>query len=99
VCAANIASGAEICTYEHIRDDRFTLREGYELQVPPGSYYVYATKPSSAGRGYYTDFITCGRGPECQSHGLLAVSVFEGGRATKIDPVDFYGPWIPTATH
>lgn len=88
----------EFCTHERVFDARFRYGEGYELDVPPGSYRVYALKRDTGPLGYYTDMVTCGLGPECTNHNILVVEVISGQTATGIDPVDFYGDWLSTPT-
>jgi hypothetical protein len=98
VCAINVSTDQEFCTHERLTDPRFLYDVGYELTVPAGSYQVYATLPNGLARGYYTELAKCGGGPECQSHDILTVTVAPDKRLTQVDPIDFYGPWQPTAT-
>jgi len=98
VCAANIITSDEFCTQEQIPGDRFLYKLGYQVEVPAGSYRVYATKPGLPPLAYYTDFVTCGSGPECRTHEVQTVTVAPGARVTDIDPTDFYGDSWRTVT-
>jgi hypothetical protein len=71
----------------------------YSLNVPPGTYYVYATLKAPQGdfstdyRAYYNKFVACQAGNTCAS-GLhtqyVAVTVAAGSTATGINPTDWY---------
>lgn len=85
VCAANLASHAETCTAAGGAPT-------YRLQVPAGSYRVYAIVPSFDGsyRAYYSRFVTCGLRAECTDHSPLTVTVAAGQTVDGIDAGDFY---------
>lgn len=72
----------------------FRLRAGISLAVLAGLYRVYAVLPEGPrlGRAYYTEFVTCGFGPTCQSHEPIVVEAAAGGTVTGIDPGDWYDP-------
>lgn len=68
----------------------------YQLEVPAGSYYVYAMVVDAEGtsfenyRAYYSEFVTCGMSVDCDSHDPLTVTVTAGESETNIDPIDWY---------
>jgi hypothetical protein len=90
VCAENVETQDAICTSEHIKDSKFTYGEGYSLEVPPGKYYVYAIRPNSNYKAYYSEFVICGMKAECSSHSPIEVEVPGGNTISWVDPQDWY---------
>ncbi len=88
VCAEPIGAGTEICTTEHIAGARGYT---YELEVPAGSYYVYAVVPSYNPnyKAYYNEFVACGEWG-CDDHTPIEVEVEAGEIVEGIDPGDWY---------
>jgi TolA-binding protein len=68
----------------------------YQLDVPAGSYYVYAMVIDAEGtsfenyRAYYSEFVTCGMTIDCDSHDPITVTVASGETKTGVDPIDWY---------
>ncbi len=84
VCAENQVTKVETCT---------TQANGtYSLNVPIGSYFVYAVVPSADPkyRAYYNVFVTCGLKYECKDHTPILVEVKAGQTASGVDPQDWY---------
>lgn len=63
----------------------------YQLQVPPGSYYLFAWTEDGIG-GSYSYFVTCGLSVDCPDHRLIPVPVQAGETVRGIDICDFYDP-------
>lgn len=98
-CAENVKTKEITCTSEQIKNKKYTSGVGYKLEVPAGTYRVFAslTDPKGLGssyapdyRAYYSDFVTCGLSYGCPSHAPINVTVSEGQTISKIDPVDWY---------
>lgn len=91
VCAENIATKRTYCTEEHRKDTKYTYGEGYQIEIPSGDYYVYATLPSWKNyKAYYSDFVICGLSVDCSSHKPILVQVKSGQIVSGIDPQDWY---------
>ena len=97
VCAQPTASGAAICTSVHIKDPRFQYQLGYQLTLPAGNYYVYATTGLMPDyKAYYNNFVECGLDSSCVDHSPKVVRVAAEGKLSQIDPYDWYDPNQPT---
>ena len=97
VCAETLDGHTIACTDKHIDDPKYTYRVGYQLEIIPGEYYVYATVPSySEHKAYYNEFVTCGLSVNCDSHKNIVVAVNSGETVTGIDPQDWYNQATPT---
>jgi len=93
VCAENIITKKQYWTSTHIKDNKYTYGIGYKIEVPVGTYYVFATLPNWKDyRAYYSEFVTCGLKVECPSHDPIPVVVKAGETITNIDPQDWYKP-------
>jgi hypothetical protein len=96
ICAEDTSSKSTSCTNTHISDPKYTNNTGYQLEVPPGSYHVYAYFPNGEGgydknyRAYYSVFVTCGMSVDCPSHDPITVTVSVGQTVSEIDPQDWY---------
>lgn len=96
ICAVNINTQEEVCTTEHIEDEKYQYSKGYIIEVPPGEYNVYASLISSLGsldpsyRAYYSEFVVCGLAIWCPSHEPIVVFVESGKKYSDIDPIDWY---------
>ncbi|HSJ53299.1 MAG TPA: hypothetical protein VLC52_06080 [Anaerolineae bacterium] len=66
----------------------------YELQVPAGTYVVFAWTAEGSG-GTYSQFVACGLNVECTDHSLIPVAVAPGQVTTGADVCDFYGGEVP----
>lgn len=55
-CAESVTSFQEYCTTDRVEGGQYRYGIGYELEVPPGSYEVYAYRPDMPDfRAYYTE--------------------------------------------
>lgn len=90
VCAENQSTKEVLCTSKHISNPKYTYGVGYVLEVPAGSYYVYALDPNKDYQAYYSEFVTCGLSVDCSSHELILVEVKAGETVSGIDPQDWY---------
>lgn len=99
ICAQKITTKEIFCTYEIIEDIKFTYKKGYELQLNPGKYQIFAhlvtEKNKKVGysdeeKSYYSEFVTCGLNYECPSHKPITLEVKGGETTTEIDPIDWY---------
>jgi hypothetical protein len=88
ICAEEILNKKQYCTDSHIRDDKYTYREGYKIEVPVGLYYVFSSLRNY--RAYYSEFVTCGIKIDCPSHEPIVVNVKERQITSDIDPWDWY---------
>lgn len=96
VCAQMVGdSSQEYCvvTSEQTTPDAPT----FSIQVPVGTYYVYATlrNPADAGlednlTAYWTEFVQCGLHVGCASHAKIPVIVSADETVSEIRPVDWY---------
>lgn len=91
VCAVDIETEEEICTTEHIEDKKYKSGVGYTLELPVGTYHIYAhTNMWPAYKAYYNEFVTCGLKAGCPSHENISVQVKADQTLTDIDPTDWY---------
>ena len=99
VCAKNKKTKEEFCPYEMIEDEKYKYGFGYSMEIPAGTYSVYAqlTDPKSIGaelgknyKAYYSKFVTCGMSVECKSHKPIDVKVSGGKTISNVDPQDWY---------
>ena len=89
VCAEDTTTGNSKCI------DTAQNQQQYQLEVAPGSYYVYAMLSDGQGafedyKAYYSEFVTCGMTADCTSHDPIVVTVASGETETGIDPTDWY---------
>ncbi len=98
VCAENISTKEEFCSYERIGDEKYMYGIGYKLEVPEGDYQVFARlyQPEEnmdemiGYKAYYSEFVTCGLEYDCPSHNPNVVKVTSGETVSDIDPHDWY---------
>lgn len=96
MCAEDTSTKKQYCTTDLIEDMKYDFRMGYKIEVPAGSYLVFAYLPSGSGgyskdyRAYYSEFVTCGLSVDCVSHKPIVVTVKVGETVTGIDPQDWY---------
>lgn len=98
ICAENVAGNELTCTEKIILNKKYTYGKGYQLEVPAGTYRVFASLAYSVKTGgaldsyraYYSQFVTCGIDADCPSHLPIDVTVKAGEAKTKIDPIDWY---------
>lgn len=92
ICAQDIKDEKNlVCTKDHITDKKYTYSIGYKIEVPAGSYNVYASVSTWQGyKSYYSDFVTCGLKATCPSHNPIEVKAEGGKTISSIDPIDWY---------
>lgn len=96
VCAGNISTNEEFCTYEQIEGNEYDYGTGYRIEVLEGEYRVYAKVMEGLGtdlddyKAYYSEFVTCGLDVSCTSHDPITVEVIAGETIKDIDPQDWY---------
>ena len=99
ICAENERTGEEFCSSEIKKDKKYMYGSGYSLEVPFGTYNIYAqlVDPESIGSGYnknyrayYSEFVTCGMDVKCESHKPIDVEVIGGETVSNINPQDWY---------
>ena len=85
VCAETVDAKRIHCTDKRVTQRR-SRKVTYQLRVPAGSYYVFATivngeDPVADARGYkayYSEFVKCGLSVDCPSHKPVEVTVRAG---------------------
>ncbi len=90
VCAESVDSGKKYCSGEQLEDSKYIYGKGYQLEAPAGDYYVFAKAPNIDEYAYYSKFVTCGLGAECDSHRPIKVTVRADKLTGRIDPIDWY---------
>ena len=98
VCAETLEESLVACTEKHIKDSKYTYREGFQLEVPIGEYYVCAMVPNFGNgyKAYYSEFVTCGLSVDCASHEPIIVEVKSGQTTDGVNPQDWYNQPTPT---
>ena len=95
-CAENLETKETACTN---RRKSWEARVSYSLEVPPGRYYIYAKllpggDDSAEGmrgmRAYYTEYMKCGMGENCNSHKRVPLEVGAGESLTGITVGDWW---------
>ena len=95
-CAENLETKETACTN---RRKSWEARVSYSLKVPPGRYYVYGKllpggDDSAEGmrgtRAYYTEYMKCGMGANCNSHKRVPLEVGAGESLTGITVGDWW---------
>lgn len=97
VCAVETKTKESHCTMKMVENESFMYGIGYSLEVPVGSYQVYAQLENNENTGfdknyqaYYSKFVTCGMSIECDSHKPITVKIKGGETLSGIDPQDWY---------
>ena len=96
ICAEDTSTQKQYCTKDHLQDVKYTAHVGYKIEVPAGSYHVFAYLPGGSGgysvdyRAYYSEFVTCGLSINCTSHKPIVVAVKAGETTSDINPQDWY---------
>ncbi|HEX7017314.1 MAG TPA: hypothetical protein VF209_00170 [Patescibacteria group bacterium] len=90
VCAVNQQSQTETCTTDHIETEEEPYGLSYRIEVPEGTYTVYAQLPDQAQKAFYSEFVTCGLSVDCPSHEPIPVEVAAGETVNNVDPHDWY---------
>jgi hypothetical protein len=90
VCAESNDLEDPICTSAKITDAKYTYGKGYKLEVPAGTYLVYAKLDGQEYRAYYNKFVICGLLASCTDHTPIEVKVTANQTTSKIDPQDWY---------
>lgn len=93
ICAEEVSAKQQFCADKHIKAPKYQYGIGYQIQVPAGSYEVFAFLPDTpAQKAYYSEFVICGLSADCPSHKPIKVIVEPGKTTDKIDPQDWYAP-------
>ncbi|KKW01771.1 MAG: hypothetical protein A2898_01935 [Candidatus Kerfeldbacteria bacterium RIFCSPLOWO2_01_FULL_48_11] len=99
ICAETVEGEDLYCTYQMIQDEEFQYGYGFELSVPPDTYYVYAHLLTDGTekigytdeyKAYYSKFVTCGLDISCTSHAPIPVKVGRNEYIQDILPVDWF---------
>ena len=90
ICAENSQAQELVCTGEIQKSDDYTYGFGYQLELSPGEYTVYARLPNDPYRAYYSDFVLCGLNASCPSHKPVIVTVVANMTVAHVDPQDWY---------
>lgn len=91
VCAESVSDKRLFCTNAHLVDKKFATGVGYKLEIPAGSYTVYAHTPALPNyKAYYSKAVICGLTVACTTHTPLVVNVFGGQHLENINPGDWY---------
>jgi len=88
VCAEEVTTKTRYCTETQVKGSQYHYGVGYQLQVPPGRYQVYATYGNY--RAYYSPAVACGLHIRCQDHQPIVVEVQAGQRLPEISPMDWF---------
>lgn len=85
VCAENYLTNSRRCVSVP------TGAASYELRVPLGRWWVYATQATATDskKAWWTEAVGCGLGPTCRDHSLLSVNLEKDGDAAVADPKDW----------
>jgi hypothetical protein len=99
-CAEDMSGEKVVCSESQLKDGKYIYGVGYELSLPAGEYYVYATTGDELIRAYYNQYSASvtpdGEWPEydtskCQpSDAKLAVKVADGQSTENITLADWY---------
>lgn len=91
-CVEGVTVKQPTCTDQHISlEPNASVADDFRIAVPPGSYYVYAYRPSDPSyKAYYSEFVTCGLSVNCPSHDPITVEVAAGQTVKNIKPHDWY---------
>ena len=98
VCAETVDQKELYCTYSLLSGSEYTYGQGYALQVPPGTYRVFAHLVTDTNakigytneaRAYYSHYVLCGMSIGCADHQPVAVAVKASEQVKKIDPIDW----------
>jgi hypothetical protein len=106
VYAADGLPGDRYCSSDNasnLRKAGFIFRvnhraASYQVQLPAGSYYLYATFPKGKApvadyeyyKAYYNEFVRCGMSVDCPSKRNIAVDVRAGRTTGGITLGDWY---------
>ena len=97
VCAEAVNSKKIHCTGKRV-PSRKNGKSIYNLKVPAGSYYVFATVANGEEpaedivgyKAYYSEYVTCGLKVDCPSHNPVKVTVRANQVLKGINPEDWY---------
>jgi hypothetical protein len=90
ICAENLVTQIQHCTEAHIKGVKYRHGVGYWIEVPPGTYHVFASDTEKDA--YFSSAVQCGLKLGCNNHEPIAVTVSPGQTITSIDPTDWYNP-------
>jgi hypothetical protein len=92
VCGEDVTSGTKVCTTPFSSPEGFR----YRLDVPTGTYRVYASAPSirQGYRAYYTESVRCGLSTKCIDHTPVLIPAIAGRTRAGVEPADWFGPAV-----
>lgn len=95
MCAELTDKSKSYCQTFYYEDPKFVYGIGYEIMVPAGDYYVYATASDNprnpkVKRAYYDKAVLCGMLPKCTDKTPVTVHVTSGAEHKNIDPISWH---------
>lgn len=89
IYAKNMETEEVYTTTEVLSGTGYTFGSGYSMEVPAGTYQVYAMKVGSE-KAYYNQFMVCGMSVECTDTTILEVEVLAGESTDDIIVGDWW---------
>ncbi len=96
-CATDTASKTETCSDKQIKSDEFVNGVGYEVNVAPGQYEVFARNIGNGENAYYNSYVKdfteqnqWPNYPSCNQVSTLEVTVHENKITKDITLGDWY---------
>ncbi len=96
VCAEVVGNTSLTTCVKQIKDKKYKTGVGFEMELDPGMYYVYAFLDKT--KAYYNEFVLCGLEAKCKSHVKIPVVVKAGSVDENILPQDWYDQVEATPT-
>lgn len=96
VCAEVVGNTSLTTCAKQIKDKKYKTGVGFEMELDPGMYYVYAFLDKT--KAYYNEFVLCGLEAKCKSHVKIPVVVKAGSVDENILPQDWYDQAEATPT-
>jgi hypothetical protein len=94
VCAANTNDQSKVFCSTPTRSGCIedNVDTSFSVGVPPGTYYVYASRGNSSERAYYDENVLCTKGANCpvSSHLQYIPVQVVAGSSTVAQPTDWY---------
>jgi hypothetical protein len=91
---------SELCTTEHEWGMAYGNKDGYELLVPEGIYFMSVERPDYDILGLYTEWVECNKfydptftsydDERCDSHAQIPIVVVASEMVNGVDLVDYY---------
>lgn len=90
ICAENLTTQTQLCTSVHLKDTKYQYGVGYRLEVPSGTYHVFADYREK--KAYFSRAVQCGLTVGCDDHEPVTVTVQASKIITRVDPIDWCSP-------